>query len=376
MDLTAVFGRSPRILILEDDGLTRDLLKTTLTSSGCKVIAVEDGTRALSSAKEHPPDLALLDIRRDGLTTCKKLKTLPETRFSPIVIILEFDTEREKVEAIEAGADDFIRKSFGPLAFLARIRSLLWIKKLHDQLEDRNRILRRVLDHYVDEEIAEVILNDPEHQLRLGGETRKVTVLFLDIRGFSRYTENLPAHKVIETLNRIFEPLSKLVYAYRGTFDKYLGDGLMAFYGAPVSGKDDAQRAIDTAIAMQHIFSLQREEAGGAMAELTLGIGLHTGEAVVGNIGSDSAMDYTVVGDVVNVAKRLQEAAKGGEILISEVTYREASDVMASQQDAIQLQGRRGMITPYRVTLAEREAGEHVPGLGQDAHDRSGDSVV
>ncbi len=352
MDLTTILGRPPRVLIADDDWLMRDLLKTHLTSSGCDVEALPDGQAALERALESPPDLVLADVqmpRLDGISLCKELKRVSETRFIPVIVVTAFDSEEDRIKAINAGADDFIGKPYPAIVLLARVRSLLRIKQLHDQLEERNRLLRRVLDRYVAEDVADIILNDPEYYMRLGGETRKVTVLFADIRGFTRFTEQHEARKVINTLNRVFEPLSQLVYAYRGTFDKYMGDGLMAFYGAPVSEKDDPQRAVDTAIAMQRVFGMLKEDAENDLEELALGIGLHSGEAVVGNIGSSSVMDYTVVGDVVNVAKRLQESASGGEILVSDDTYHLIQGVDAQEMMPVQLPGRQEPITAYLI---------------------------
>jgi adenylate cyclase len=352
MDLSTVFNRPPRILIADDDWLNRDLLRTHLASAGCEVITAPDGQTALDLATTQPPDLALVDIqmpRLDGIQLCRRLKSKKETRFIPVVIVTAYDTDEEKVKSLDAGADDFISKPFNSIILLTRLRSLLRIKKLNDDIEARNRLLRQVLDRYVAEDVAELILEDPEQHLQLGGESRMVTVLFADIRGFTQYTERHPAPQVIETLNRIFKPLSNVVFAYRGTFDKYLGDGLMAFYGAPISEADDASRALDTAIAMQRLFRTLREEAGEVMEGLDLGIGLHSGEAIVGNIGSEYVMDYTVVGDVVNVAKRLQEAAREGQILLSEATYQQVGKIDAKRMDAITLPGRQEMIVTYVI---------------------------
>ena len=182
-----------------------------------------------------------------------------------------------------------------------------------------------------------------------------VTVLFADIRGFTKFTEVHTATEVIKTLNRIFKPLSNLIFAYRGTFDKYLGDGLMAFYGAPISEADDAQRALDTAFAMQRLFKTLRESSGNELEGLDLGIGLHSGEAVVGNIGSDFVMDYTVVGDAVNVAKRLQEAAEEGQILISEASCDLVGGVMGTKLEPIQLPGRQEPVTAFLLEIPDEE---------------------
>ncbi len=352
MDLTEIFGRPPRILIADDDWLNRDLLQTYLTTSGCEVVTASEGEAALGLALENPPDLALVDVqmpRMDGLTLCRQLKGERTTRFVPVVIVTALDSEDEKLKAIEAGADDFVSKPYNSVVLLTRVRSLLRIKKLHDELESRNRLLRQVLNRYVAEDVADTILTDPERYLKLGGEVRPVTVLFADIRGFTAYTEHHSGPEVIKTLNRVFTSLSQVVFAHRGTFDKYLGDGLMAFYGAPVAGPDDTQRAVDTAIQMQHLFERLVDDAGEDMAGLGLGIGLHSGEGVVGNIGSEEVMDYTVVGDVVNVAKRLQEQATGGTILLSEVTYRQVRGVSAEKMEPIVLPGRTEPIRAYRI---------------------------
>jgi len=357
MDLTDVFNRPPRIMIADDDWLNRDLLKAYLTSSGCDVTTAPDGRSALELALEQPPDLALVDVqmpRMDGLALCRALKSTPATQFMPVVIVTALDSENEEVKAIEAGADDFVTKPYSSTVLLTRVRSLLRIKKLHDELESRNRLLRQVLDRFIAEDVTDVILTDPERYLKLGGDIREVTVLFADIRGFTRFTEAHTAEQVIETLNHIFQTLSQLVFKYRGTFDKYLGDGFMAFYGAPIGGEDDAKRALDTALEMQRLFKQLREDSGEDLIGLGLGIGLHSGDAVVGNIGSDRVMDYTVVGDVVNVAKRLQEQADSGQILLSLVTYEQAHnvDVEAERLEPIQVIGRLEPIPAYLIQVS------------------------
>lgn len=351
-ELVGIFGRPPRILVADDDWLNRDLLKAYLTASGCEVITAADGQLGLEAARRAPLDLALVDVqmpRLDGLSLCREIKTSDETRFVPVIIVTALDSEEEKLKAIEAGADDFITKPYNAIVLLTRVRSLLRIKKLHDELESRNRLLRQVLDRYVAEDVADVILTDPVRYLKLGGEIRPVTVLFADIRGFTHFTERHSGPEVVETLNRIFPVLSQVVFAHRGTFDKYLGDGLMAFYGAPVAGDDDAQRAVDSAIEMQRVFQALREEGGEGMTGLGLGVGLHSGEAIVGNIGSERVMDYTVVGDTVNVAKRLQEMAHGGQIVLSEATFHLVKVPKARKLPPFELPGHEDNVVGYLI---------------------------
>jgi class 3 adenylate cyclase len=352
MDLTTIFNRPPRILVADDDWLNRDLLQAYLNSSGCEVLTAADGESALEIAMETPPDLALLDVqmpRLDGLSLCRLLKTSPATQFMPVVIVTALDREEERLKAIEIGADDFITKPYNSLVLLTRVRSLLRIKKLHDDIESRNRLLRRVLDRYVAEDVADVILTDPERYMKLGGDTRPITVLFADIRGFVRYTEQHTGPEVIATLNHIFKVLSQVIFEHRGTFDKYIGDGLMAFYGAPVSAEDDAQRAVATAIRMQELFTELLEQPEIDLEGLGLGIGIHSGDAIVGNIGSEEVMDYTVVGDTVNVGKRLQDISQGGQILITEDTYKQLVGVKAKKLEPVQLPGRQEFTTPYLI---------------------------
>jgi adenylate cyclase len=352
MDLTDIFNRPPRILVADDDWLNRDLLKAYLSTSGCEVFTAADGRTALEMALEHVPDLALVDVqmpRLDGLALCAALKSRPETQFIPVVIVTALDREDEKVKAIEAGADDFVTKPYSSLVLLTRVRSLLRIKRLHDDVEARNQLLRQVLDRFLAEDVTDIILTDPERYLQLGGEMRRVTVLFADVRGFSRYSEEHSAPEVIQTLNRIFKSLTQVVFTHQGTFDKYLGDGLMAFYGAPVSTEDDAQRALDTALEMQERFGNLCERAGEEFSNLGLGIGLHTGEAVVGNIGSEKVMDYTVVGLVVNVAKRLQEIAHGGQIMVGEETFKLVKGVEAEKLESLELPHLQERITAYLI---------------------------
>jgi adenylate cyclase len=206
-----------------------------------------------------------------------------------------------------------------------------------------------VLNRYVAEEVTEAILIDPEKHLRLGGETRDVTVLFADIRGFTRFTEQHTAAQTVETLNHIFAELTRVIFKQHGTFDKYMGDAIMAFYGAPFPGPDDPLRAVQTALEMRSVFEGLRAQSD-ELRDLGLGIGLHSGEATVGNVGSETVMDYTVIGDTVNVAQRLQEGARSGEILISAATYaRVGEHVVAKLLETRPIRGRTESVTVYAL---------------------------
>ena len=197
---------------------------------------------------------------------------------------------------------------------------------------DRARV-KRAFGHYVAAPLLEQLAQDPS-RLKLGGETRDVTLLFADVRGFSRLSEGMDAETLIRFVNRLFTPLSEIILAHRGTIDKFMGDAVMAFWNAPVADPEHAAAACRAALAMQHeVARLNREQAARHAAEGTphtpirIGIGLNTGACCVGNVGSPERFDYSVLGDAVNVASRIESATKGYgvPILAGETTARAAS---------------------------------------------------
>ena len=213
---------------------------------------------------------------------------------------------------------------------------------------DRARI-KRAFGHYVAAPLVEQLAEDPS-RLKLGGETRDVTLLFADVRGFSRLSEGMDAETLIRFVNRLFTPLSEIILAHRGTIDKFMGDAVMAFWNAPVADPDHAAAACRAALAMQHeVGRLNREEAARRAAEGTphrpirIGIGLNTGACCVGNVGSPQRFDYSVLGDAVNVAARIESATKiyGVPILAGERTAREAPGfAFVEIDDAAHLTGK------------------------------------
>jgi adenylate cyclase len=353
MDLRTEFSRPPDIVIADDDWYIRDVLENYLVNAGCQVRAFPNGELAWQAVQEQRPDLMLLDVRMpvmDGLSVCRQIKGDSSTQFIPVVIVTALDSQDDELIAIEAGADDFITKPFSSIILLTRVRSLLRLKKLHDDLESRNQLLNQILNRYVDQEISDIILTDPERYLKLGGETRQVSVFFADLRDFTQFSASTPATQVVDTLNLVFKELVEIVLQHKGTFDKFLGDAIMAFYGAPIGGDDDTRRALHTALDMQRCFrQLQSETSNQFLSSLGLGVGIHSGEAIVGNIGSERLMDYTVIGDTVNIARRLQETARAGEILISSSVIKLVPNVDAERKGLQQLAGRTKPVDVYRL---------------------------
>jgi len=352
MDLQPILNRPPKVLVADDDRNIRELLQTYLEASGCRVYPAGNGTVAMEILAKESIDLVLLDIRMpggNGLEICRAIKEDKRTRMIPVMIVTAHDSDR--LEAIDSGADEFLGKPLDSGILLTRARSLLRLRKLYLDLEDRNELLRRALHRYVSKDVADTILGEPERYLRLGGEIRRVTVLFADIKGFVRFTENHPAEEAVSVLNRVFPALTSVVFENNGTFDKFIGDAVMAFFGAPVEQPDAARRAVETARRMQLAFAELLPSMNLASGELALGIGLHTGEAIVGNIGSELVMDYTAVGDTVNIAKRLQEEAWPGQVLLSQATYEEAGEPPARRLGDRRLTGRSEPVTIFSLEL-------------------------
>ena len=353
--MTAALAPSPKvpiILVIDDDEGTRLMLRRILEREAYQVAEAPDGDEGLAACQRVHPDLILLDgmmPRMTGFEAVKRLREDEATRAIPVLMLTALPDLNDKVRGLDLGADDFLRKPINRVELLARVRSLLRIRYLHNELEQRNALLRNVLNRYVAEDVATDILTNPVEKLRLGGQTSRVSVLFADIRGFTSFTEDHPAPVVVGLINLVFKRLVPVIFAHKGTFDKYLGDAVMAFYGAPVSYPDDTLRAVQTAVDMQRVFAALKQEQP-ELASLGLGIGIFTGDAVVGNLGSEQVMDYTVIGDVPNSAKRLQENAGPGQILICPTTCAAVQDRMKVRPlEPLVLKGKKAPLQVFEV---------------------------
>ena len=198
--------------------------------------------------------------------------------------------------------------------------------KAHKRLA-REEVARANYSRFMPEYVVKQLLENPE-SFRLGGVNQTITVLFADIRGFTSVSENENPEKIVGLLNRYFSAMSEIIFAHGGTLDKYIGDGLMALFGAPTATPEDAANAVRAAVAMQkRVVTLNSELNAAGYVAIKVGIGLHTGEATVGYIGSEQRSEYTAIGDTVNVASRLEGSSAGSQILISEATSRAAGNI-------------------------------------------------
>lgn len=342
-----------KIAIADDEPYILILLETYL-GEDYNLIKASNGEELVKKVFEHQPDLVLTDVMmpiKNGFDVCRELKENPSTQFIPIIILTALGQKERKIEGLNAGADDFITKPFDSTELKARVQSLLRVKKLHDEVQKRNKILNNILNKYLSESVSKTILQNPEKFLKLGGETKRITVLFADIRGFTAFAEDKSASDIVDILNLTFTELVKIIFQNKGTFDKFMGDCIMSFYGAPISYEDDEIRAIKTAISMQKIFKNLENKIQAKFGDtLGLGIGINTGEVVVGNVGSDKFMDYTVIGDNVNIAKRIEEITHKGEIIITESTYEKVKDLVTAQKlTQHKLKGKIKTVDLYRI---------------------------
>jgi class 3 adenylate cyclase len=188
----------------------------------------------------------------------------------------------------------------------------------------RLRAIQDMFRRYLSPAVVDRLPSDPA-QLRLGGHRQEVSILFADIRGFTSFSEKLPPEEVMDTLNRYLSMAAEAILAYEGTLDKFMGDAVMAIFNAPLPQEDHVLRAVKAAVAMQQAIADYHRQLGEKRG-LSFGVGINVGQVVVGNIGTTARMDYTAIGDAVNLAKRLQENVGGGRILLSQSTHERVKD--------------------------------------------------
>jgi class 3 adenylate cyclase len=232
----------------------------------------------------------------------------------------------------------------------------LKVKQRTAELELRNRFIRDTFGRYVSDTVVDNLLQSPE-ALAMGGETRVVTVLMADLRGFISKTQGLPPERVVQLVNVFLSAMTEIIMHHGGTIDEFIGDAILAIFGAPVLGEDDASRAIRCALAMQReMVNVNATNASLGLPQVRMGIGLSTGEVVVGNIGSERRTKYGVVGWTVNLASRIESFTRGGDILLPEATRASADfEVVTDRHFAVTMKGQRDPIRLFGVVGIEGE---------------------
>jgi adenylate cyclase len=228
----------------------------------------------------------------------------------------------------------------------------------------RGEKIKRAFGSYVARQVVDEILKHPD-EITFSGERRDVTVIFCDMRGFTPLTERLPPEEVVAALNSFYSLMIDLTIKNDGTINKFLGDAVMAIFGAPTAYPDHCLRAIETALEMQAgVAELSARRVAEGKEAITIGIGISAGEAVAGTVGTENQMEYTVIGDKVNLAARLESNAKPGQILVSESTYRQVADrVQARCLGVMNVKGKEEQVTVYEVLalIGEGETADEQP---------------
>jgi adenylate cyclase len=331
-----------KVMVVDDSPLACSLIEEGLGLMGYEVAAFVDPLKALEAFDTLKPRLVLTDLEMpgiDGAELCRRLKE-GRGRGVPVIILTANDADTQRVTGLRAGADDYVHKGASMDELAARMESIM------RRTQETER-MRRLFARYTSEEVVEEILKSGE--VTLTGEKREVTILFADIRSFTSVAESVPPEQVMGMLNHVLGEMADAVLACQGTLDKFLGDGLMAVFGAPVHHDDDARRAIEAALQMLEAVRLRNELPG--MRTLEVGIGINSGMVVAGSLGNSRRTEYTVIGDAVNVAARLCALAGPGEILVGERTVKLLDDTSQFEELApVRLKGKAQPVPLFRVT--------------------------
>jgi adenylate cyclase len=327
----------PRILVVDDNPANLEILETRLARQGYEVITARDGDQALISARHQAPDLILLDVMmpgKDGIQVCRELKADPSL---PIILVTAKAAPDDIVAGLDAGGDEYITKPVDHAALVARVRSILRIKALHDtvqeqaaQLEDWNRTLeQRVaaqlgeierlgsLKRFLSPQVAELIVSAGDEHL-LESHRREITVVFCDLRGFTAFAETSEPEEVMGVLRQYHEALGELIFRYEGTVEHFAGDGVVVLFNDPLPCPDPSARAVRMAVAMRARIAELSDSWRKHGHALGFGLGIAQGYATLGRIGFEGRFDYAAIGPVANMASRLCDEAGDGEIYISQ----------------------------------------------------------
>lgn len=346
-----------RILVVDDQRTNAELVGGLLRNLGYRVDIALDGEEALERVRAGT-DLVISDIVMpgiDGYELCRRIRALPDAALLPVVLVTSLDPQIERVKGIEAGADDFLSKPVNWAELFARVKRLLRVKALQDELQRLNRELEaRVreqvaqlerlgrLKRFFSRDVAEAIVAGGEDLLK--PHRREITAVFLDLRGFTAFTDRSDPEELLELLRAYHATLGRMVDEYGGTLEHFAGDGVMIFFNDPLPVDRPAERAVRMAHALQQAFAPIARAWKKQGHDVGLGIGIAQGEATLGVIGFEQRWEYAAIGNVPNLAARLCGAARAGEILVDAQTERDIAHV--AETESIGALGLRGFQQP------------------------------
>ncbi|MDX1994505.1 MAG: adenylate/guanylate cyclase domain-containing protein [bacterium] len=340
-----------KILAVDDKPDNIELIVDIISALDHDVRKAFNGPQALAAVAIDPPDLIILDVNMPGMSgfeVVTHLKSNPLTAQIPVIMLTALSDVENRVEGLGLGADDYLTKPFNARELIARVEARLRAKSETDHLRSTQEIIRRTFERFVSPSVVHQLLDDPA-SVRLGGRLQEVTVFFADLQGFTTISEHTDPEQLLTVLNLYHELMVQIVQDHGGTMDKFIGDAIMALYNTPLNQPDHALQAVLTAHDIRSAlrsFHPQFEP----QFRMNINFGIHTGMAVVGNVGAPQLMDFTAVGDTVNVAARLQQLSDGGQILISQATYECLHHkVEVHPLGQVTFKGRREPVTTYEV---------------------------
>jgi adenylate cyclase len=361
-------ARPITVLMVDDEPLpARTVARLVAAESDVRFHVCSDPTEALRLATRIRPSLILQDVVMpgiDGISMVRAFRARPETQDVPIVVLSSEESGTIKADAFAAGADDYMVKFPDRAELLARIRHqtarfdrrrdyAAAVEALADsrkKLEGERRFLRETFGRYLSDAIVDRLLASPEG-LALGGAVRRVTIMMTDLRGFTSLAEQLPPERACALINNYLTVMTDVIVRHGGTIDEFIGDAILALFGAPEGGPDDAARAVACAVEMQlAMVEVNARNRAAGLPEVEMGIGLNTGDVAVGNIGSPKRAKYAVVGSAVNLAARIESYTTGGQVLISQSTLDDAgSSVLVDERLSVSPKGVKEPISIYSV---------------------------
>ena len=348
---------SERILVVDDEPNNRDMLARRLERSGYAVDMAVDGVEALRKISQNRFDLVLLDVMMPGMSGLEVLDAVRRehtTSELPVILATAMTDRSDVIEGLRHGANDYVTKPIDFPIVLARVETQLEVlratremESLAQELELRGAFIRRMFGRYVSDHVADAVMSQAE-SLELGGEKRQVTILLSDLRSFTRLSGSLEPQQVVALLNNYLGAMTQVIQEHGGTIDEFIGDAILALFGAPLAGEDDAARAVACALGMQRAMGQvnERNRARG-LPEIEMGVAVATGEVVVGNIGSERRTKYAAVGRAVNLAARIEAQTRGGEVLISDETWQVVADLVTVEEE--QNVEAKGFEHPVRI---------------------------
>ncbi len=313
-----------RVLCASDSPTWRLLLERSVEALGHEPVTAEDGLEAWKLVQDDTAiDVCITDRQMpgmDGDELCRNIREL-DGRYVYVVLLTAQDTSEEVIDGMEIGADDYLIKPLDQVSLATRLIAAERVTGLHRKIAEQQAEIERLygklkdaFKRFVPESVADQIITRSDEGVKLGGISRTATVMFTDLRGFTQFSEHMEPEQVIDVVNRYLGEMSEAILAEEGTIVAYMGDGIMAVFGAPLEQPDHADRALRAARAMldTHLprFSEWMKE-NGLGEGFRMGIGLNSGTVVSGNVGSEKRLEYTALGDTTNTAARLEGMTKG-----------------------------------------------------------------